>query len=101
MLLATKMLLRLVKKREDFDKVLDEQLKKLDTNYLDVYLLHGLNRQGWAEMKELRALEFLDRIRADGRARYVGFSFHDDVRAFQRDCGQLRLDTVPGPVQLF
>jgi hypothetical protein len=82
-LLATKLLPRLVKKAEDFDKVLDEQLKKLDTNYLDVYLLHGLERQRWAEMKELGALEFLDRIRVDGRARHVGFSFHDDVRLFK------------------
>jgi len=72
-----------VKKREDFDRVLDEQLKKLDTAYLDVYLLHGLGRERWADMKGLKALEFLDRIRADGRARYVGFSFHDDVKIFK------------------
>ena len=82
-LLATKLLPRLVKKREDFDRVLDEQLKRLDTRYLDLYLLHGLDRQRWADMKELGALDFLDRIRADGRARYVGFSFHDDVRVFK------------------
>ena len=82
-LLATKLPPWLAKKREDFDRLLDEQLKKLDTNYLDVYLLHGLGRQRWAEMKELKALDFLDRIRADGRARYVGFSFHDDVRVFK------------------
>ena len=82
-LLATKLPPWLAKKREDFDRLLDEQLKKLDTNYLDVYLLHGLGRQRWAEMKELKALDFLDRIRADGRARYVGFSFHDDVRIFK------------------
>ncbi|MEI9478412.1 MAG: aldo/keto reductase [Deltaproteobacteria bacterium] len=82
-LLATKLPPWLAKKREDFDRLLDEQLEKLDTNYLDVYLLHGLGRQRWAEMKELKALDFLDRIRADGRARYVGFSFHDDVRVFK------------------
>jgi predicted aldo/keto reductase-like oxidoreductase len=82
-MLATKLPIWLAKKREDFDRLLDEQLKKLDTNYLDVYLLHGLGRQRWAEMKELKVLDFLDRIRADGRARYVGFSFHDDVRIFK------------------
>jgi predicted aldo/keto reductase-like oxidoreductase len=82
-MLATKLPTWLAKKKEDFDRLLDEQLKKLDTNYLDVYLLHGLGRQRWAEMKELKVLDFLDRIRADGRARYVGFSFHDDVRIFK------------------
>ena len=64
-MLATKLPTWLAKKREDFDRLLDEQLKKLDTNYLDVYLLHGLGRQRWAEMKELKVLDFLDRIRAD------------------------------------
>jgi len=50
---------------------------------LDVYLLHGLDRQIWVKMKELGVLKFLDQVRADGRARYVGFSFHDDVKIFK------------------
>lgn len=81
--LATKLPIMLANKRGDFDKFLDEQLKKLDTNYLDVYLLHGLDRQIWVKMKELGVLKFLDQVRADGRARYVGFSFHDDVKIFK------------------
>jgi len=81
--LATKLPIVLAKKRGDFDKFLDEQLKKLDTHYLDVYLLHGLDRQIWVKMKELGVLKFLDQVRADGRARYVGFSFHDDVKIFK------------------
>ena len=60
-LLVTKLPTWLAEKREDFDRFLDEQLKRLDTNYLDVYLLHGLNRQNWVRMKELRVLEFLDK----------------------------------------
>jgi predicted aldo/keto reductase-like oxidoreductase len=82
-MLATKLPLMQAAKREDFDRFLDEQLKRLDTNYLDVYLLHGLNRQNWGKMKGLGVLKFLDQIQADGRARYVGFSFHDDVRIFK------------------
>ena len=82
-MLATKLPVMQATKREDFDRFLDEQLKRLDTNYLDVYLLHGLRREAWANMKELGVLKFLDQIQADGRARYVGFSFHDDVRIFK------------------
>ena len=82
-MLATKLPVMRATKREDFDRFLDEQLKRLDTNYLDVYLLHGLNRQNWVKMKELGVLKFLDQIQADGRTRYVGFSFHDDVRIFK------------------
>lgn len=82
-MLATKLPAWLVNRREDFDRFLDEQLRKLDTTYLDVYLLHGLNRQVWTKMNQLSVLEFLDQIRADDRARYVGFSFHDDVKIFK------------------
>jgi predicted aldo/keto reductase-like oxidoreductase len=82
-MLATKLPVMRATKREDFDRFLDEQLKRLDTNYLDVYLLHGLNRQNWVKMRGLGVLKFLDQIQADGRARYVGFSFHDDARIFK------------------
>jgi len=82
-ILATKLPVMQATKREDFDRFLDEQLKRLDTNYLDVYLLHGLRRQAWAKMKELGVVKFLDQIQREGRARYVGFSFHDDVRIFK------------------
>ena len=82
-MLATKLPVMRATKREDFGRFLDEQLKRLDTNYLDVYLLHGLNRENWVKTKELGVLKFLDQIQADGRARYVGFSFHDDVRIFK------------------
>jgi predicted aldo/keto reductase-like oxidoreductase len=82
-MIATKLPVMQATKREEFDRFLDEQLKRLDTNYLDVYLLHGLNRQNWVKMKELGVLKFLDQIQAEGRARYVGFSFHDDVRIFK------------------
>ena len=82
-MLATKLPVMRATKRKDFYRFLDEQLRRLDTNYLDVYLLHGLNRQSWFKMKELGVLKFLDQIQADGRTRHVGFSFHDDVRIFK------------------
>ncbi len=81
--LVTKLPVMLLKKREDLDRFLDEQLKRLDTRSLDVYLLHGLGRRSWGMVKELGVLEFLDRIQKEGRTRYVGFSFHDDVKIFK------------------
>ena len=81
--LATKSPIWMIEKAIDFDRFLDEQLEKLNSFYVDFYLLHGLSRQSWHKAKELGALDFLGKIRADGRARYVGFSFHDDVRTFK------------------
>lgn len=82
-MIATKLPVWLVKEKKDFEKFLDEQLKRLETNYLDVYLLHGLNRQVWPGMLQLKVFEFLNQIQADGRVRHVGFSFHDDVKIFK------------------
>jgi hypothetical protein len=82
-LIATKLPAWMVKGPEDFDKFLNEQLQRLATDYVDIYLLHGLGRQTWVKMKEMGALGFLDRILRDGRARFAGFSFHDDVRLFK------------------
>jgi predicted aldo/keto reductase-like oxidoreductase len=68
-ILVTKLPVMLLKKREDSDQFLEKQLKRLDTDHLDVYLLHGLGRRSWGMVKELGVLEFLDRIQKDGRAR--------------------------------
>lgn len=81
--LVTKLPPRFVQTEADYDRLLDEQLKKLDTSYLDVYLLHGIGRPSWTQLKALNVTSFLDRIQKDGRARLVGFSFHDDVKIFK------------------
>jgi predicted aldo/keto reductase-like oxidoreductase len=82
-MIATKLPTWLVQNPDHFERFFNEQLQRLDTGYIDVYLLHGLNRLLWAGMKDMGALKFLDKIQTEGRARHVGFSFHDDVRIFQ------------------
>ncbi len=81
--IATKCPVWKVEETDDFDKHLDEQLGKLKTDYVDFYLLHTLNSRFWNKVKDLGALSFLDRIKEDGRARFVGFSFHDSYDVFR------------------
>ena len=81
--IATKMPVWMVQEPGDFDRLLDEQLGKLRTDRIDVYLLHSLNRQFWPNVRDKGVGAFLDRAKADGRVGHVGFSFHDDIHAFK------------------
>jgi uncharacterized protein len=68
---------------EDFDKVLNEQLAKLQSDHIDFYMLHGLERKRWDTMRGLGVLPWAEKAIADGRIGCLGFSFHDDYDAFQ------------------
>jgi hypothetical protein len=81
--LATKLPSWLIKSRADMDKYLDEQLARLNTKTIDFYLVHGLNAPFWENLKNLGVTDFLDDAIADGRIRYAGFSFHDNVTLFK------------------
>jgi len=82
--LATKLPSWLIKSREEMDRYLDAQLKKLNTNRIDYYLLHGLNGVLWDSLKSLNALDFLDKAKKDGRIVNAGFSFHGVLDDFRR-----------------
>ncbi|MBN1219401.1 MAG: aldo/keto reductase [Anaerolineae bacterium] len=81
--LATKLPTWLTDETADFDKYLNEQLVKLQTDHIDFYLLHGLGAERWRKMAELDVLEWAEKAIADGRMRHLGFSFHDKYPAFQ------------------
>ncbi|WP_424354348.1 aldo/keto reductase [Methanobacterium sp. MBAC-LM] len=81
--LSTKLPSWLVQKKEDFDSFLDEQLKKLQTDRIDFYLLHGLHRNFWEKLLNLDVFEFLDSAVEDGKIGHVGFSFHDELEFFK------------------
>jgi len=81
--LATKLPCWEVKCAQDFDRLLNEQLGKLQTDHIDFYLLHALNKGRWHEMRDLDVLEWADKAIASGRIGHLGFSFHDDYDAFQ------------------
>lgn len=81
--LSTKLPCWLVHEKKDLDHYLDEQLERLQTDWIDFYLLHGLNQKTWENLTNLDVLEFLDRALEDGRIGYAGFSFHDEAEVFK------------------
>ena len=82
--LATKLPSFLVKTREDMDGYLNAQLKKLQTDSIDYYLVHTLTGPVWDAMVKLGICDFLDQAKADGRTINIGFSFHGLPEDFNR-----------------
>ncbi len=82
--LATKLPSYLMRSRQDMDRFLDTQLKKLQTDHIDYYLMHTLTGPLWDCVDSLGARDFLDNARADGRILNAGFSFHGLPEDFNR-----------------
>jgi len=81
--LATKLPSWLVESPDDFDRFLDEQLEKLQTDHIDFYLLHALNSTRWPKLRDWEVLNWAESALNDGRIHYLGFSFHDDFAVFK------------------
>ncbi len=81
--LATKLPVWLVESQEDGERIFNEQLKRLDKEYIDFYLLHSLDGATYRKMKSLGIVELCERLQKEGKIRYLGFSFHDEYEAFE------------------
>lgn len=82
--LATKLPVWLVKKTEDADRYFEEQLKKLQTDYIDFYLLHALDQERFEKVEEMKIYEKMLEYKKSGKIRHLGFSFHDNYETFER-----------------
>jgi predicted aldo/keto reductase-like oxidoreductase len=81
--LVTKSPLFMVRKADDFDRYLRGQLERLQTDYLDIYLFHALNRGQFRKVKELGLLSRMEAAREQGLIHHIGFSFHDTLPVFK------------------
>ncbi len=80
---ATKMPAEAVHNREEMEALLDTELKKLQTDHIDFYLMHGINREKWEYFKSIGAPEFFDDMKKAGKIRYKCFSFHGPYDQFE------------------
>lgn len=81
--LATKLPARDIDTAQDFDRIFNEQLERLQTEKLDFYLLHGMNRYLWPKVRDLGILHWAEDKMAQGKFDHLGFSFHDNYETFK------------------
>ncbi len=82
---ATKLPSWEIEKADDPDEIFEEQLKKLDIEKIDFYLIHSLNKKRWDELQsvDIDIFEWMKDKRDEGKIDYLGFSFHDDLETFK------------------
>jgi predicted aldo/keto reductase-like oxidoreductase len=81
--LATKSPVWLINSEGDFDRLLDEQLQKLQVDYIDFYMLHAIGRDKLDDkIAKFNLLEKMEKAKDQGKIKYIGFSFHDTAEAF-------------------
>ena len=81
--IATKLTPFMLNKADDMDKMLNASLQKLQTDHIDYYLLHGLEKEFWNKLQGFGALKFLERAKTEGKIVNIGFSFHGSTKTFQ------------------
>ncbi len=81
-MIATKMPLGYVKDRQSMEALLEEELKKLQTDHIDFYLMHGLDKKEWEAFKAIGAPAFFDDMKREGKIRFKCFSFHGPYEDF-------------------
>ena len=83
MKVATKLPVWMIEGRDDPERLLNEQLERLQLDSVDFYLLHGLGARVWQKLREHDVFGWAERALADGRIGHLGFSFHDEYPVFE------------------
>lgn len=83
--LATKLPHYLIKSMEGVEKMFQEELKRLKTDYVDYYLMHMLTDiPTWDRLKKMGMTDWIEKKLASGEIRNIGFSYHGNSDMFKQ-----------------
>jgi len=61
---------------------LENTLKKLRTDYIDVYLLHCIQPRAWGDIQQKEIFKEFENFKREGLIKHIGFSYHGDYETF-------------------
>lgn len=83
--LATKLPHYLIKSRAGMEKIFQEELRRLQTDHVDYYLMHMLTDLAtWEKLAGLGAQEWIREKLSSGQIRNIGFSYHGSTAMFRQ-----------------
>ena len=71
----------------DLERICHEQVERTRVTYYDYYWLHALNKNTVKTLDEIGGWEFMKKLKAEGKVRHIGFSFHDDSATLEQILG--------------
>ena len=92
--ICTKLPTIIVKKYEDMEKILDEQLERLQSDSIDYYLIHAVDLKAMNRLMKRDLVKFLDKAKSDGKIRHTGFSYHGPKEEFSQAIDSYDWDVV-------
>ena len=67
----------------EMESTFQESLDRAGLKYYDFYLLHAMDHTKVKKADEIDAWGFMKRIKEEGRAKHIGFSFHDSAEVLE------------------
>lgn len=85
MLIASKMPHYMCKSLADFDRIFQDELKRLQTDYIDYYLMHMITSyDAWQRCIDLGVIDWIRQKKESGAIKRIGFSYHGGREDFPR-----------------
>jgi len=81
--IATKMPFEYVNNYEEMETLLNSELEKLQTDHIDYYLMHGIDKAKWEGFKAIGADKFFEDKKREGKIKNKCFSFHGSYEDFE------------------
>ena len=82
--IADKLTLSKMVEFESLEEYFLVQLRNLGVDFIDLYLIHGLDAEKYKYAKEENCVDFIRELKKRGKVKYIGISFHDSAEVLEK-----------------